>query len=283
MCTTNYTKGVIHMEQSYCFIVSEDALLVMSHDDKLSIPRRADLKRIEFAMHEPLRLGRLDNIDCIAARPRTEELLLELPLGFALVKLRQLFGLIDDDSYRFALRAAHILGWRNNNRFCGRCGSEMANVEQEVAVQCSGCGHIVYPRISPAIIVAVTKENEILLARSNRFPPGRFSVIAGFLEPGETLEECVRREVKEEVGVEVDKICYFGNQPWPFPDSQMIGFTAKYAGGEITIDNDEIVAANWFKADNLPDIPPKDSIARRLIDAFVQGNTSNMTTNFGGI
>jgi NAD+ diphosphatase len=98
-------------------------------------------------------------------------------------------------------------------------------------------------------------------------------VIAGFLEPGETLEDCVRREVKEEVGIEVDTIRYFGNQPWPFPDSQMIGFTAEYASGEITIDNNEIVAANWYRADNLPDIPPKDSIARRLIDDFVQRNT----------
>ncbi|KYZ77685.1 hypothetical protein AXX12_18250 [Anaerosporomusa subterranea] len=273
----------MHMEQSYCFIVSEDALLVTSQNDKLGIPCQADLKRIEIALHEPLRIGRLYDIDCIAARPRTEELLLELPLGFALIKLRQLFGLIDDESYHFALRAAHILGWRKNNRFCGRCGSEMANVTKEVAVQCSGCGHIVYPRISPAIIVAVTRGNEILLARSSRFPLGRFSVIAGFLEPGETLEECVRREVKEEVGIEVDRIRYFGNQPWPFPDSQMIGFTAKYAGGKITIDNHEIVAANWFRTDNLPDIPPKDSIARRLIDDFVQGNTSNTTTNFGGI
>lgn len=271
------------MEQSYCFIVSEDALLVTSQNDKFGIPCRAGLNRHEFAMHEPIRIGRIYDTDCVAARLKSEDVLLNLPSGFALIKLRQLFGLIDDASYRFALRAAHILGWRKNNNFCGRCGSEMADVAREVAVQCLGCGQIIYPRISPAIIVAVTRKNEILLARSNRFPPGRFSVIAGFLEPGETLEECICREVREEVGIEVDTIRYFGNQPWPFPDSQMIGFTANYAGGEITIDNQEIVAANWFRADNMPDIPSKDSIARRLIDDFVHRNTSNTATNMGGL
>jgi NAD+ diphosphatase len=106
-------------------------------------------------------------------------------------------------------------------------------------------------------------------------------VIAGFLEPGETLEECVAREVKEEVGIKVDNIRYFGNQPWPFPDSQMIGFTARYAGGEMAIDNDEIVAAGWFTVDNLPDIPPQDSIARRLIDDFVRKNTVSTISDTG--
>jgi NAD+ diphosphatase len=130
-----------------------------------------------------------------------------------------------------------------------------------------------YPRISPAIIVAVTRRFEdgmrILLARNHRFPPGRYSVIAGFVEAGETLEECVRREVEEETGIQVDNIRYFGSQPWPFPNSLMIGFTAEHAGGEIVIGAGEIADAQWFAPDALPLLPPKISIARRLIDDFV--------------
>jgi len=127
-----------------------------------------------------------------------------------------------------------------------------------------------FPRISPAIIVAVLKGKEILLARAHRFPPRLYSVIAGFVEPGETLEECVRREVKEEVGIEVENICYFGSQSWPFPNSLMVAFTADYANGKITIDETETIDAGWFTAHNLPPIPDKVSISRRLIDWFVE-------------
>ena len=140
----------------------------------------------------------------------------------------------------------------------------------ERAKICLKCGLINYPRISPAIIVAVVKKNQILLARSERFPTGFYSVLAGFVEPGETFEDCVKREVKEEVGLDVKNIRYFGSQPWPFPDSLMVGFTADYDGGKILIDKTEIKDAGWFTAHDLPQIPGKISIARRLIDWFVQ-------------
>jgi NAD+ diphosphatase len=120
--------------------------------------------------------------------------------------------------------------------------------------------------MSPAIIVAVSRGEQILLARASRFPEGLYSVIAGFVEPGESLEECLGREVREETGIEVDNIRYFGSQAWPFPNSLMVGFTADYAAGEIVIDRDEIVEAGWFSAKSLPTIPEKLSIARRLID-----------------
>ena len=122
----------------------------------------------------------------------------------------------------------------------------------------------------PAVIVAVIKGNQILLAHSKRFPAKFYSVLAGFVEPGETLEECIHREILEEVGVTVKNIRYFGSQPWPFPNSLMVAFTADYAGGKISIDGNEIMDAGWFTADNLPPIPAKISIARRLIDWFVE-------------
>ena len=139
----------------------------------------------------------------------------------------------------------------------------------ERAKLCPACGLTTYPRISPAIIVAVTKGDTLLLARGHRHPPGFYSVLAGFVEPGETLEETVRREVREEVSLEVDDIRYFGSQPWPFPDSLMVAFTASYASGEITLEELEIADAGWYTAANLPLVPPPISIARSLIDAFV--------------
>ena len=142
----------------------------------------------------------------------------------------------------------------------------MEDKKDERAKECPKCGLLNYPRISPAIIVAVLKGNQILLARSRRFPGGFYSVLAGYVEPGETLEECVRREVFEEVGIEVKNIRYFGSQPWPFPDSQMIAFTAEYLSGDIKPDESEIVDAGWFLPENLPEIPGKISIARSLLE-----------------
>jgi len=142
----------------------------------------------------------------------------------------------------------------------------------ERAKVCSKCGFRTYPRISPATITAVTPGNQILLARAKRFPSELYSVIAGFAEPGETLEECVKREIMEETGIDVKNIRYFGSQPWPFPDSLMIAFTADFEGGEIRIYKKELVDARWFTADALPKIPDKLSIARRLIDRFIENN-----------
>jgi NAD+ diphosphatase len=128
-----------------------------------------------------------------------------------------------------------------------------------------------YPRVSPAVIVRVRRGDAVLLARSPGFPPGLHSVLAGFVEPGESIEETVRREVREEVGIEVDNLRYFGSQSWPFPNSLMIAFTADYAGGELTPEPGEIEVAGWFAPHDLPTLPPRVSIARRMIDHFVRG------------
>jgi len=180
-----------------------------------------------------------------------------------------LFSRLGEEVIQVAGLANQLRLWNLNHQFCGKCGNPTENKTDERAKICPQCGLINYPRLSPAIIVAVIKDKQILLAHSSRFPSKFYSVLAGFVEPGETLETCVKREVREEVGLDVKNICYFGSQPWPFPDSLMVAFTAEYAGGKITTDNCEIADANWFSADNLPDVPPKISIARELIDWFL--------------
>jgi NAD+ diphosphatase len=183
--------------------------------------------------------------------------------------VRSLFGIVDDDLFQAAGRALQILQWDEAHRFCGLCGSAMAPKTDERAKLCPQCNHVSYPRISPAIIAAVTNGSQILLARSSRFAGGFYSVLAGFVEIGETLEMCVHREIMEEVGIRVANIRYFGSQSWAFSSSLMIGFTADYAGGDIKVDMHEIVEAAWFGVDNLPNLPGPMSISRRLIDNFI--------------
>ena len=263
----NNAKRKTTPEHAYWFLFYKDELLLKETSDGPVLPSLQDLNVLPYltAKHAQY-VGSLDSTACFAAHIASED----VPPGFSLQKLRGVYGLVDDEAFRLAFRAYHIRTWLKNNRFCGSCGQATQPVTEALAVRCPQCGHIANPRISPAIIVADTKGEEILLAHSNRFPQGRYSVIAGFVEPGETLEECVRRELAEEVGVEVTDIRYFGNQPWPFPDSLMVAFTATAVSSEITIDNKEILDAGWYSPHNLPpNLPGQESIARRLIDAYL--------------
>lgn len=196
-----------------------------------------------------------------------------LPANCTTVDLRSLFGLWDERWIAVAGRAKQVAHWERDHQYCGRCGVLTEGAAGERARRCPRCGLTSYPRISPAIIIAVTRQTaegeQILLARNHRFPAGRYSIVAGFVEAGETLEECARREVMEEVGVQIANIRYFGSQPWPFPNSLMIGFTADYTGGEISLEDSEIAEACWFLPDAMPQLPPNFSIARRLIDDFL--------------
>jgi NAD+ diphosphatase len=193
----------------------------------------------------------------------------ELPGTTYHANVRELFGILPDEELAVAALAVRIVDFGRNTRFCGRCGGTMEQSRSERARSCPACHLTLYPRVSPAIIVLIRKGDEILLARSPRFPPGFHSVLAGFVESSENLEHAVAREVREEVGIGVTNIRYFGSEPWPFPDSLMLGFTADYAGGEIVVDNNEILSAGWFDRDHLPQIPAKMSIARALIDAWI--------------
>jgi NAD+ diphosphatase len=162
-------------------------------------------------------------------------------------------------------RAAQLLEWDAGHRFCGRCGAATGAAAEELVRVCPRCGASWYPRIAPAVIMVVERGEEVLLARRAGVTRPTYSCLAGFVEPGETLEEAVVREVREEAGVEVSDVRYAGSQPWPFPSQLMVGFTAGYAGGEIRIDERELAEARWFRRDALPRIPPPFTIAHRLI------------------
>jgi NAD+ diphosphatase len=184
--------------------------------------------------------------------------------------LRAIFQLAGPEIFALAGRATQLLDWQKHHRFCGQCGTSTVKKAGELSMQCPSCGLLAYPRISPAVMVLVRDGDKLLLARSPHFKPGVFSALAGFVEPGETLEECAAREVREEVGVEITNLRYFHSQPWPFPNSLMVAFFADYVGGTITPDLNEIEAADWFSPDALPVLPEPISISRRLIDAALE-------------
>lgn len=195
----------------------------------------------------------------------------EPPGGFALLGLREVHAAIPEALFRVAGTALQKVEWLRTHGFCSRCGHPTRRHESLQAMVCPSCGHLHFPRLSPAVIVLVERDGEMLLGRSPGFPPGVYSTLAGFVEPGESLEEAVHREIREEVGVEVTDLRYFGSQPWPFPHSLMIGFTARWASGEVRVDGEEIEDAAWFSADRLPPkLPTTFSIARRLVDDFLE-------------
>ena len=210
-----------------------------------------------------LYLGGLAGTDCWAAEVATPA----APPGHGWVGLRALFSVLDDAHFALAGRAMQLLDWDRSHQYCGRCGTPTQPRAEERVRVCPACKLSAYPRVAPAVMALVTRGRELLLGRSPHFPQGMYSALAGFVEPGETLEQCVAREVEEEVGVSVTNLSYFASQPWPFPHSLMIAFVCEWAGGEIRVQEGEIEAADWFDVLQLPGLPSKISIARRLIDA----------------
>ena len=191
---------------------------------------------------------------------------------FEWISLRSLVGRLDAASFDRWGRAAQILHWQKTHRYCGTCGAETVDHPSDLAKVCPVCSLSWYPRISPCIIVLVARRKEILLARSPHFRPGMYSTLAGFVEPGESVESTIRREISEEVAIRTDNFRYFGSQPWPFPGQLMLGFFADYESGEIQIDGIEISDAGWFHAGNLPPIPEEGTIAGRMIRHHLAGN-----------
>jgi NAD+ diphosphatase len=271
---------------AYWFIFSGFKVLVHAADGQAALPLLADVAELgdtadSTNLGQPHYMGYIDGeqpIHCYAAELQSEVL---VPEGMVFQGLRWLYGRINEDLLWLAGRAVQIIDWDRTHQFCSRCGTPTKIMAHERAKKCPNCEFITYPRLAPAVIVRVDRLTEngprILLARNHRFPAGFYSVLAGFVEPGETLEECVRREIKEEVGIDVKNIRYFGSQPWPFPHSLMIAYTAVYAGGDLVLEPEEIDEAEWFAADNLPQIPPPMSISRRLIDDFVTKNQSSIS------
>ena len=242
-------------------------ILVEKNREKNILPGYIKISAYYDLSVSPVPLGIMDGVfySAIHVDDKTD-----IPDDTEFINVRFLYRTTDEDLFSLAGLGRQLADWDRTFRFCGRCGTRTENLPEERAKLCPFCGHISYPRISPAVICSVKKGNEILLARGVRFTQKVYSVLAGFVEPGETLEETVSREIMEETGISVKDIKYFGNQPWPFSSSMMIAFTAEYESGEIKIDEKEILDAAWYSQDNLPMLPSPYSIARRLIKDFVE-------------
>lgn len=227
----------------------------------------------------------VDSFDLdLAGKPSTAVLLKDLPKGMTApvpekglwVRMRQVFGSenpADQALVAPASRALGLVNWHHATRYCTRCGSPLVDHDHELARHCTGCGNLIFPRISPAIIVLVSKGNTVLLARHAARNQDTYACLAGFLEHGETLEQCVAREVREETGIEIKNIRYVGSQSWPFPDQFMLAFRAEWASGEINVDPKEIAEAKWFDRDNLPNTPPRGAVAWNLIHGTFESSS----------
>jgi NAD+ diphosphatase len=224
-----------------------------------------DTVRFLGNVEHQLLLGHLDGKPCHLLRLGDPA---SVP-GLSWHPLRSLIGQIDDDLFRLLGLAQQLDAWYDSHRFCGRCAAPMQPRSEERAMECVVCDLRQYPKLAPCIIVLITRGNEVLLARAPHFRPGFFSTLAGFIEPGESVEECLHREVMEEVGLQVDQLEYLGSQNWPFPNSLMMGFHARYVSGDIIPQPGEIEEADWWSVDQLPGIPPQGTISRWLIDCHL--------------
>src|SRR5262245_47100936 len=243
--------------EAWCFAFVEGQLLLPDTEGHRFAPQSWSL----FESLQPARhyLGQLDGIDCWAFT------LSEAPAGWRRSPLRAAMMAFGEPLMGVAGRAAQVLEWDRAHRHCGVCGTPTEAQPHERSRKCPACGHTAYPRLSPAIMVLIWRHGEVLLARSPHYVPGVYSALAGFVEAGESLEQCLHREVLEEVGVRVDNLRYYGSQSWPFPHSLMIAYTAQWVSGEIVKQEDEIEDANWYAFDALPKIPPRFSISGHLI------------------
>jgi NAD+ diphosphatase len=262
----SFIPGVKHPGESgrsIWFAFHDGRMLVAASGEELAPPRCGELADLGLSCARTQYLGTLHGEAVYAAEIAEPH----VPDGMVWHGLRTLLGRFDETLVGIASRASQVMEWDRTHQFCGRCGSATVLRSDERARTCPSCRQSVYPRINPAIMVLITNGRQILLARRPSAPNNRFSALAGFVEAGESLEETVAREVREEVGVEVRDIRYFGSQSWPFPNSLMIAFVAEYAGGALQPDGVEIAEARWFDPEDLPNIPDRISISRWLIDS----------------
>ena len=279
----NYSldSEIKNTEEKYYFIFYQRELLLVNNQ----VPPIKGLNEInidEKDVKNCLYIGEYYSKDCFAVELNenfNKENYLESDEGYEFFDLYFVFD-IDEETYLIAGRAIQIIDWENNHQYCGRCGTETVTSDIERAKVCPKCGFTSFTRICPAIITSIIKKdyddldaegkptNKVLMARHSYHKYPRYALIAGFLEAGESVEEAVQREVREEVGIEVEDIEYFGSQSWPFPNSLMIGCICKYKSGEIKVDDNEIVKAKWFKKEEIPKPPSDISIFSRLIKNF---------------
>ncbi len=262
MLTNIYDIGAD--QPRYWLIFSNDRVVAHPQQPHLIKASWDDLNFLQAYSDQLICVGQHQGLDCYAVDVGNEQLELD---GFDTLSLRALFLANEESLFFLAARAWQYVLFRRTHRYCGKCGFAMEQVSWEMAVKCSRCDHRCYPRVSPCVIVAIRKDDKILLAQGpNQKSRKMHSVLAGFVESGESLEQAVHREVFEEVKIRIKNLRYFGSQPWPFPHSLMMGFLADYESGHIQVDGKEILEADWYAADNLPFVPPNLSIAGQLIE-----------------
>lgn len=259
-----------HMDKAkaYWFIFHKTKMLLKDENGRIGIPLAHTAEELGVSPVRKHYLGKLHEKPCYAVETEAD---FGAVAGLFFREHFMTYRDLPEDLFFLAGQASQILKWDQEHQYCGRCGAKTAAMDGERAKKCPVCGLTNYPELKPAVIVAVLKGHQILLNRSTHYRiKDMYSINAGFVEPGETLEECLRREVMEEVGVSVKNIRYFGSRSWPFPNSLMAGFIADYAQGEITVDNEEIIEAGWFDLNNLPKMPSGVSIAKKIIDWCVE-------------
>lgn len=252
-------------QSAWWFIFANGQLLVRPVDERQELPLAAVWPFAKWPTARRLYLGTLRGRLCYAAEAATAE----PPPGWTFESLRGLWTRMDDAALGVAGQALQLIEWDRNHQFCGQCGTPTQRRADERGRRCPACELIAYPRLSPVVMVRVVHEGRILLARAPRFAPGVYSVLAGFVEAGETLEQAIHREVAEEVGIQVQNLRYFASQSWPFPHSLMMAFTADYAGGALQADGREILDARWFASNEMPGLPSPMSMAWRLIQDYL--------------
>ena len=257
---TSSKSGISIILRNQEFLTSKTLEFLLFEED--------DLKWSEMEMVNKQFLGYLNNKPCFLSELTNES---KLDEDLLLTPLRNLLGRIPDSLFTICSRSLQLSEWTNNNQFCGSCGSKMNKHETERAMFCECNNLLVYPRISPCIIVLVTKGEQLLLAHNKNFPGTFYSTLAGFIEAGESAESAIHREIYEEVKVNVKNIQYFGSQSWPFPSQLMLGFHAEYLDGDITPDGEEIDLADWFHYRELPQVPTGNiSISGQLIESYIE-------------
>ena len=254
---------------SLWFVIKGDDILIKKSNEKLDVVRLKDISNIGIKTVRTQYLGNYFGENCFSVEASDKSIIDDELYSFIPIR-RFLMSDVEENFKWLYGNALHIRNWDRDFQFCSRCGIKVNKSRTERSKVCPKCGLISFPRISPAIIVAVTKGDKLLLANNKKFSKDFYSVIAGFVDVGESLEECVIREVKEETNIEIKNINYFGNQTWPFSESLMIGFTADYANGELKPDGVEIEHVDWFDVDSLPKYFKGISISSKLIDDFIE-------------
>lgn len=255
-------------EQIHWFVFYKDQVLMEQHTDGYHIPtgQKPPVKvPVGSTIHN---IGDMQGNLCKTYALHTPISGEEAP-SRQMVGLRASYDLLPFNEYYKAGKAFEILNWDQTTRFCPTCGVPLKQIS-DIGKKCPECRQEFYPHISPAIIVRIEKDDSILMVRARNFKGSFYGLVAGFLEAGETLEECVHREVMEETGIRIKNLKYFGSQPWPYPSGVMIGFTADYDSGEIKLQDEELCAGAFFTKENLPEIPKKLSLARKLIDDWLE-------------